>query len=116
MNITTAVRIAEATIANGGATVDALTGAALTEGVAVAVKGYEYVADVETLIPSLVAYLGTNADVLAGRCLGTWVHDGKVYLDVAEVVSTREEALTLGRERGEIAVYDLAASEEVEVA
>jgi hypothetical protein len=45
-----------------------------------------------------------------GGYIGTWVDSGLVYLDAVTWCETREEAVSLGLERGEFAIYDVAAN------
>jgi hypothetical protein len=45
-----------------------------------------------------------------GGYLGTWVDAGLVYIDAVTWCETREEAIALGLERGELAIYDVAAN------
>jgi hypothetical protein len=45
--------------------------------------------------------------------LGTWCHEGNVYIDVVEFVGNRAAALELARERGEEAVWDCRSGNEV---
>lgn len=40
------------------------------------------------------------------RYVGTWIHDGAVFVDAAEHVIDREAALKLGAMRSEIAIWD----------
>lgn len=49
--------------------------------------------------------------------LGSWTDtDGTVYVEISERVETLQQAERLGRERREIAVWDLAAGREVRLA
>ena len=50
-----------------------------------------------------------------GTYLGTWVDGGKVYIDISQRTGTKKRALELGRARGELAVYDVARGESVDV-
>jgi hypothetical protein len=45
--------------------------------------------------------------------LGTWVNGGNVYIDLSEWVGDRDQAVGLGRERGELTVWDCERGEEV---
>lgn len=45
--------------------------------------------------------------------LGTWVHDGKVYIDLSEWVEGKAEAVALAQSRGELAIWDCYAGNEV---
>lgn len=55
------------------------------------------------------AVLTTGQDVY----LGTWVNEGNVYIDATEWAADRDRALELGRERGELAIWDCQYQEEV---
>lgn len=45
--------------------------------------------------------------------IGAWVKDGNVYIDASQWVATRDEALALGADRGELAIWDCRAGSEV---
>ena len=45
--------------------------------------------------------------------LGGWVHDGKLWLDPSDHVASRGEAVTAGKARGQVAVWDVAAGQEI---
>jgi len=46
--------------------------------------------------------------------LGTWLHEGKVYLDVSENIQSRLEATRVGRKRNQIKIWDVANQEEID--
>lgn len=49
----------------------------------------------------------------ANAYVGTWVHEGNVHIDGSQWVGDREQALELARARGELAVWDCKAGQEV---
>lgn len=51
------------------------------------------------------------------RYFGVWtdMEDGKIYFDAVTHVDNREDAVNLGRERGEIAIWDIENGEEIRV-
>lgn len=55
-------------------------------------------------------YMRTHKEELATgkHYLGTWEHEGKVYLDVSENIMDETEATSLGRERNQIEIWDVA--------
>ncbi len=63
------------------------------------------------------AYTDAHRAVLAqpGHYLRAWLDGNVLYLDVSQVVPERAVALRLGRERGQLAVFDLARREDVKV-
>lgn len=104
--------------AEGGATV-AQDGELLkpSSGYAVALPGYELVArsvGVELVREAEAWLAGLEREGVQGE-LGVWrdERDGAVYFDVSELVQDREEAVRLGRERGQLAVWDFASGSEV---
>ncbi len=110
-------RIAELTRSQGGATVN-LDGTAPDSGFVIAVHGHERVVDNDEHLPDAIKkYAEDNAAELSksGRHLGTWVNtdDGKVYLDVSEVIDDRLEAVAQMKARGEKAIFDLSHMEEI---
>lgn len=51
------------------------------------------------------------------RYFGVWTDtdDGKIYFDAVTHVDNYHDAFALGAERGEIAIWDIAANEEIRV-
>lgn len=58
-------------------------------------------------------WVGTHG----ARYYGVWVdsEDGKVYVDAVQWAVTRQSAVQVGRDRGEIAVWDIRKGEEIRV-
>jgi hypothetical protein len=52
----------------------------------------------------------------SARYYGSWNDAGTIHIDAVDIIEDREEAIRLAEERGELAIYDLAADEEVRVA
>ena len=111
--------VVEDTLANGGLTIKPFTGEKPASGYMVALEGYELQVPVSEFFTGIVAdYLGEHAQKLMSNpalCLGTWLNEGIVYLDLSENVGSRERALELGRERHQLAVFNLETFEEVTV-
>lgn len=115
------------TIKNGGVTISTVSGKNPSGGFAVA-TGVESMwipkgQNATSISHAIEVFMARNSDILAkeGMFLGTWMPTegdgsdiaGKICLDVTEVVSSEEEALRRGRERGEISVFDLQAKHEI---
>lgn len=45
--------------------------------------------------------------------MGGWIDNGLVYLDAVDIIGDREVAEDMGRIRGELAIFDLDAGEEI---
>ena len=58
----------------------------------------------------LIAMLNELAD---GKCLGVWIDGGKAYIDCSEYVSTKKQALRLGKQRKQISVWNWKAGEAI---
>lgn len=114
-------RMADAlSVPDGGFSVSSLSGRDVRSGFAVAVfpelerqlTGRVSAADVR-------AYVFEHAATLVGNGLvvGGWRDPatGIAYLDVSRVVSTRAEAVALGRDAGQLAYFDFAAGRSVEI-
>lgn len=103
------------TLANGGATVSIVTGVPTpTSGYAVSLPGHERVGRItDTHRNSIRLYVATRKTLLSrpGRYLGTWIDEGRLYLDVTEIYPERAVAEHYGAEREQLAIYDLAAGE-----
>ena len=73
-------------------------------------------------LPSLVdirKYVDLHLDLLMMNkfVLGGWEHEGKYYLDVAELLSkdnyTLRQAVSVGQDREQIAIFDLETGKEI---
>ena len=111
--------VVEDTLANGGLTIKPFQNEKPETGYMVALEGYELQVPVSEFFTGVVAdYLGEHAQKLMDNpslCLGTWVNEGTVYLDLSENIASRERALELGRERNQLAIFNLETFEEVVV-
>lgn len=111
--------VVEDTLANGGLTVKPFTGEKPSGGYMVALEGYELQVPLTEFFTGIVAdYIGEHAQKLMANpalCLGTWINEGIVYLDLSENVPNREKALELGKERNQLAIFNLETFEEVVV-
>ena len=107
------------TLANGGLTIKPFQNEKPETGYMVALEGFELKVPVSEFFTGVVAdYIGEHAQKLMSNpalCLGTWVNEGSVYLDLSENVPNREKALELGRERHQLAIFNLETFEEVVV-
>ncbi len=104
--------IVETHNANGGSTINLTTGKPITEGFAVAIsKDYEKVIPGDKLTKEqLDAYKSEHQDVLDAdprRTIGTWVDNGKTYLDISTVLPTEKEAIEVGKQNNQLAIFDL---------
>ena len=111
--------VVEDTLANGGLTIKPFQNEKPETGYMVALEGYELQVPLTEFFTGAVAdYLGEHAQKLMDNpalCLGTWVNEGIVYLDLSENVPNREQALELGRERHQLAIFNLETFEEVTI-
>ena len=111
--------VVEDTLKDGGLTIKPFTGEKPSGGYMVALQGYELQVPVAEFFTGVVAdYLGEHAQKLMNNpalCLGTWVNEGTVYLDLSENIPNREQALELGKERNQLAIFNLETFEEVTV-
>lgn len=48
-----------------------------------------------------------------GNFMGAWIEGKKLYLDIVEIVESENEAVKLGRERDQIAIWDIANGVEI---
>lgn len=51
----------------------------------------------------------------ADWAVGVWYDKGFVYLDVVNVVEDRDDAIRLGRDRSQLAIYDLSLGQCIEL-
>ena len=111
--------VVEDTLKDGGLTIKPFQNEKPETGYMVALEGYELQVPLTEFFTGVVAdYIGQHAQKLMsnpGLCLGTWVNEGIVYLDLSENISSKEQALALGKERGQLAIFNLANMEEVTI-
>ena len=99
--------ILKQTLKNGGFTPDNVKGRYI-----VATPDNETIKPIKHLTKSLIrAYLSlANEQSLA---IGTWVHNGKVYLDSIKGFEDLEEALGFARLSNQLAIYDRLDNKEI---
>lgn len=113
-------RIRYKTFINGGHTVQPYYGGKTPEGgYMVALKGHERIISVANFTSIEVAkYLEEHSKLLMENphlYLGTWVNEGQVYLDLSENIKDLDAALQAGREREQLAIFNISTFEEVAV-
>lgn len=59
---------------------------------------------------------GHNGDPLKERYIGTWIDSGLVFVDACNWTADYNEAVQWGLERGELAIYDVAANGSLDLA
>lgn len=103
---------------DGGFTLDLHSSSFAKEGFAVSVnpertRTVSGTADTTTL----VTYINDNWDLLSteGKVFGGWVdtESGTTYLDVVTLFDSKEQALDLAVQHGELAIYDLGSGQEI---
>lgn len=114
--------VLKSTRINGGATID-LTGAPVSrshgyfvagmpEGVATLDKG-----DTQAALDMLNFYFDLIStpeyESSYGKFLGTWIDGDDLYIELSEYVPNKEIAMNLARERGELAIFDIANGESI---
>lgn len=110
------------TLENEGGTFDPVTGALVdvAQGYVVALgQGTYRIADDEdhdvavNLIAQYIQQQPISGPDLTRPNIGTWTHEGVVYVDAVEVVDDLFVALGLAADRGELAIWDVAAGAEI---
>ena len=97
--------------ANGGITLN-------KQGEAVAYKrGYQVSECDLYIVPAYrltkKALLETLNQLGEGKCLGVWIDNNKAYVDCSEYVSTKKQAMKLGKERHQLSIWNWKASEAI---
>jgi len=101
----------------GGFSVFPMSGNRPVDGYMVGVKGYEMQVGEFLDWPEIIGIYADLHERLfreEGCLLGGWVH-GRLYLDVSVRVPNKDEALRLAAQRGELAIYDVATGEVINV-
>ena len=99
--------IVRKTLKNGGFTPDNIKGRYI-----VATPTDELVKPIKHFTNSLVSAY-TRLAHQQGLAIGTWVNQGKVYLDTIKGFEDLEEALEFARLSNQLAIYDREAGQEI---
>lgn len=90
-----------------------------TTGYFVAISAYGAIYDRPTFsVHDLQDYVANFRSFLQGspdRYLGAWVDGDEVYLDISEWIADRDTAIMDAKNRGELAVWDIARKESITV-
>lgn len=101
----------------GGCTFNVVGGFAPHTGFAVAKVGQEetYNFDKSLLKAQIADYIQRHSESLSehGNCLGGWVSNGQLYLDIVIVIQSKERAIREGIKNKQLAIYDLFNNEEI---
>jgi len=88
-----------------------------TTGYVVAIKGFEKIVAIDNFNKSAISeYIEENLPVFLQypeAHLGTWVHEGNVYLDISKVYQNENIAISIAKQQGEIAIFNLEKLESV---
>lgn len=113
-------KTADQTAKNGGATVSLIDGYEPYAGYAVSVAGLGYdfdFSDGADITPALREFAASRLAYLLDDSyfLGTWIDEttGRLYFDITLVTFDKDEALTVARDTGELAIYDIARGVEI---
>ena len=100
---------------NPGGFSTTLNGETPTSGHMVAVPGRSTVIQGLPTESHIDEYARRNADVLSqpGAHIGGWHNEGKTYLDVSHNIHDREQAVAAGRQRNQIAIWDVKHGREI---
>jgi hypothetical protein len=101
---------------NGGSTVNLKSDTFPTKGFAVSLKGHERKVNAETMVyEDILSYVNYEADMLyrPGVCLGGWIDQGTLYLDLSMVVDCYLVAEKIARQNNQLAIYNLETNETI---
>lgn len=108
----------EITRANGGATID-LLGASPDSGFQVGIRARDGLVLVDQFASQglIDTWIQDHLEILArpDHYVGTWIHEGRIYLDVSVNVHHLEDAIDLARANGQLAIWDVTNQAEIEV-
>ena len=99
--------ILDVTRANGGATINTYTGEPISQdsGYVVALPNAELIlTEDDNWLSGLKRYV---RKLRRGEYLGTWLHNGKLYLDSSIIVEDRKIAQRLAERYEQLAYFDL---------
>ena len=99
--------IIKKTLANGGFTPESVQGRYI-----VATPSNEKAVSLKHFTKSLVSAY-TRLAHQQGLAIGTWVNQGKVYLDTVKGFQDLEEALVFAKRSNQLAIYDRETGQEI---
>lgn len=98
------------TLANGGATWNVNQNAPIVAdgptfivGLMTGASAIFNLSDTEDIAQHILAYW----PIYAAHNLGLWVNEGKIYIDVSEVLHDCKQAVKLAQDNNQIAIFDL---------
>jgi hypothetical protein len=108
------INFRNAIINNGGASYNLLTGEFNpTNGYMVSINDHEYVIRFNTLNlqHEIARYIRSKADILISglsedKFIGAWIEDDNLVLDVSIKVDSLEDAIQIGKENEQRAIFD----------
>ena len=101
------------TIKNGGASYN-LKGKSPSKGFMVADFGTEEKIPVKEFTKERIhKYILNHRKQLKGKCFGTWLNDGYVYLDISKNIHDKEKAMIQGKQNKQLAIFDLSSFESI---
>lgn len=83
-------------------------------GIATAVVPSDAVGFPELVLRSALDLLDSE-DARKSETVGVWSHEGNTYLDLGDTYYMLDSALTVARKRGELAIWDRVAEQEITV-
>lgn len=104
---------------NGGSSVF-IDGSSPTKGISVSIQ-MEQIVDADEDVEDAVARYLARSDVREAlaekpnRVLGAWKDNGKVYLDVSEILDDRQAAIDEGEIRAQLSIFDIGKMEEIKL-
>ena len=107
--------IYDETLKNNGASYN-LDNVAPTKGFMVATFGNELVINQKDFTKEILKnFIESKLELLQNKnyCVGTWMDDGKVYLDISENIKNKNKAIFKGKINKQIAIFDLSSFESV---
>ena len=101
-------QIFDSVLKNGGITLDRDLLAYSGSGYAVAVgKKFERVKDLGISFESFDMMLGYYLHLVPNtRYIGIWINMNRMIFDLIEIVADRDQAIALGKQRKQIAIFD----------
>ncbi len=102
----------------GGSTYDTKNDMFISNGYAVSIhKEYEEVVNIDDFTTlTILKYYEKNYKVFKNdpnAYFGFWIDGNKVYLDISNVYFDFNEAVALGKENKQLAIYDLSKNEDI---
>lgn len=103
------LKFIQKTIENGGASYNPEYGTQPENGYMVSIKDVSTISSLDLIEDEIQKIVLSNASMFLEKdiYMGSWIDDGKIYIDISKNVQEIKSAIRLGMLNDQLAIYDL---------